>query len=414
MAKKRKKKKINYIKFGIASLITILLLGYSAWGIINLIKNPTDTFMVEEGKLSLEETVEGYIIREETVVQGENYKNGIVKIKDDGEKVAKGDAIFRYQSPREEELTSKIEELDVKIEEALAKETNFFPADITLLENQIKTKLDEMYELNDMQKITKLKNDINTYINKKARIAGEYSPSGSYIKSLITERSGYENELNSNSEYVTSTTSGVVSYSVDGYEEILTTENLDAITKELLEDIDLKTGQLIASSDKSAKVINNFEAYIAVIMNSRSALEAAEGDRVKLQFSNSGEISARIAKIRDIGTNKRILIFKIQNGVESIINYRKISLEVIWWSSSGLKVPNSAIITEGNFSYIIKNRAGYTDKIMVKVLKQNEKYSIIDNYETSELRDLGYSSTEIRSFKKISMYDEIVLEPNNV
>ena len=206
--------------------------------------------------------------------------------------------------------------------------------------------------------------------------------------------------------------SGIVSYSVDGYEEILKTDNLDIITKELLEDINMKTGQLIVSSDKAAKVINNFKAYIAVIMKSKMAMEAEEGNNVKLQFSNSSEISAKIAKIKDIGENERILIFEIENGVESIINYRKISLEVIWWSSNGLKVPNSAIITEGDFNYVIRNISGYTDKIMVKVLKQNEKYSIIDNYETSELRELGYSSTEINAFKKISMYDEIVLNPN--
>ena len=133
----KKKKKINLIKLGIASLITVLVLGYSAWGIINLIKNPTDTFMVEDGKLSLEETVEGCILREEQVVQGQNQNNGIFKIKDEGEKVAKGERIFRYQSAQEEELNKKIEELDKKIEDALANEIDMFPADITLLENQI-------------------------------------------------------------------------------------------------------------------------------------------------------------------------------------------------------------------------------------------------------------------------------------
>ena len=49
---------------------------------------------------------------------------------------------------------------------------------------------------------------------------------------------------------------------------------------------------------------------------------------------------------------------------------------------------------------------------MIKILKQNETYSIIDNYETSELKQLGYSSTEINRFKKIFMYDEIIIYPN--
>lgn len=405
-------RQINIIKLTVSSLVAIAILGYVCWAIIGLITNPSDTFMIEEGRLSLSETVQAYIIREETVVQGENYKNGIVKIKEDGEKIAKGEPIFRYQNSRENELVAKIEELDVKIEEALSNQTNALVSDIVLLESQIKTKLEDLYAQNDIQKINKLKKEINSSINKKARIAGEASPSGSYIKKLINERSEYEQELNSNSEYVTSKSSGVVSYAIDGYESILSSVNLESVTKDLLNDINIKTGQIVGTSDKAAKVINNFEAYIAAIMTSEKALEAQEGDKVKLQLSTTGEISATIEKINETGKNERLLIFRINNAVESLVDYRKISLEVIWWSSTGLKVPNSAIITENGFNYIIKNRAGYTDKIMVKVLKQNESYAIIDNYDTSELKELGYSSSEIRSFKKISLYDEVVYSPN--
>jgi len=409
----KKKKKINFIKLAISSLIMIILLGYSCWAIFTLIKNPTDTIMVEKGNLSLDETVEGYIIREETVIQGENYKNDIVKIKESGEKVAKGDPIFRYQSNREDELIKKIAELDEKIDNALENEVELFPNDISLLESQIKTRLEELYQQNNLQKINKIQNEINSYISKKARIAGESSPAGSYIKSLINERSEYENELNSNAEYVNSTVSGVVSYSIDGYESIFTVDSLDGISKNMLEGINIKTGQLIENGEKAAKVINNFEAYIATVMSSESAMKAKEGDKVKLQFATADEVTAKIEKIKDIENDERIIIFKIQNGVEALINYRKISLEVIWWSSNGLKVPNSAIITDDDYNYIIRNRAGYTDKIMIKVLKQNSKYSIIDNYQTDELKELGFSSTEIRSFKKIALFDEIIIEPKN-
>lgn len=41
-----------------------------------------------------------------------------------------------------------------------------------------------------------------------------------------------------------------------------------------------------------------------------------------------------------------MIIFKLNKYVEELIAYRKISLEVIWWSYSGLKIPNSAIVEE--------------------------------------------------------------------
>ena len=410
MKSTKKTKKLNIIKVSFVAIIMIAIALYSCWAIISLIKHPTDTFLIEEGKLELAETVTGYIIREETVVQGQNYKNGIVRIKEEGEKVAKSDPIFRYQSNREEELVEKIAELDVEIQEALQNETNIFPRDVVLLETHIKEILDSTYKLNNIQLINKNKSDINSYITKKAKIAGELSPSGSYIKKLVNKRSEYENELNSNSEYLEATTGGVVSYRIDGYETVLSSENLESIDIELLKSLELKTGQLVEQSEEAAKIVNNYEAYIAVVISTPSAMNAKEGQKVTLQLNTNEEVPARIEKIVDESDN-RLIIFKVTKGVEDLVSYRKISLQIIWWSSSGLRVPNSSIITEGKLNYVVRNKAGYKDKILVKVLKQNSSYSIIGNYDTNELKELGFSTTEIRSTGKISLYDEIVLNP---
>ncbi len=42
--------------------------------------------------------------------------------------------------------------------------------------------------------------------------------------------------------------------------------------------------------------------------------------------------------------NSRLIIFKITNGLELLASYRKITFDVIWWSYTGLKVPNDALI----------------------------------------------------------------------
>lgn len=106
-----------------------------------------------------------------------------------------------------------------------------------------------------------------------------------------------------------------------------------------------------------------------------------------------------------------MIIFKTNKAVEDLISYRKISVDVIWWSASGLKIVNSAIIEEGGRNYILRNRAGYSDKILIKILKQNKNYAIIDNYSTNELLELGYEREDINSRKSISMYDEIIVNP---
>lgn len=106
-----------------------------------------------------------------------------------------------------------------------------------------------------------------------------------------------------------------------------------------------------------------------------------------------------------------MIIFRTNKAVEYLIGYRKISIDVIWWSTSGLKVPNSAIIEEGGLNYVIRNRSGYSDKILVEVKKQNKNYSIISNYSTDKLVELGYDADDFKTLKTISLYDKIIVNP---
>lgn len=355
------------------------------------------------------------------MVQGNNYKNGMIQIKAEGEKVAKGDPVFRYYSNNEETLIKKIQDLDIKIQDAMANESDLFSSDMKLLENQIQEKLNEIQNLNDIQKINEYKKEINTKITKKAKIAGDLSPSGSYIRKLIDERSGYENTLNSGAEYIEAPESGIVSYRVDGLEDVLTPDSFSTLNQKFLEDLKLKTGEIVRASSESGKVINNFEGYLVASLKSNQAKEAKVGDSVKLRLSNAQEITAKIEYIVE-EEESRLIIFKITNGLELLANYRKVTFDVIWWNYTGLKVPNSALITqkgrEGSnvegkdVYYIVRNRAGYTDQIPVKVLKQNSSYSIITNYETTELKsELGYTDTEVKQAKNIVLHDEIVIHP---
>ncbi len=410
---KQQQRKLNGKKYIAFIIIVMVIVGYALYTIYKLAIKPTDTFIVENGKLSSEETLQGYVIRDETVIKGENYKNGMVQIKSEGEKVAKGEAIFRYYTKGEEKLIKKIEELDIKIQEAWENENNNLPSDIKILDGQIEAKLSELYHINDIQKVKEYKKDLNSYITKKAKIAGESSPAGSYLKTLIEQRSQYENELTTGSEYLTASRSGVVSYRVDGLEEVLTPANFANLSKSKLEELKLKTGQIISTNEECGKVIDNFSCYIACIIENEK-LEEQEievGNKLKIRLSNNQEAEAEIVYIAKETNEEDLVVFKLERYVEELINYRKISFDIIWWIANGLKVSNEAIKQESeDLFYVIRKRVGYTDKIYVKVLKKGENYSIIDNYETGkELLDKGVSKELVENRRKISLYDEIQL-----
>ena len=402
----QKNKKILILLIAIIAIIIFCI-----YKVIVFVKNPTDTFTVQQGKIYQEERAIGYIIREETIVKGSNYKNGMEQIKTEGERVAKGESIFRYYSSGEEKLTSKIKDLDAKIDEAISKETSLPLRDTKALEKQIENQIIELRKENNIQNISKTKKEISNNIVKKAKIAGEYSPAGSYLKKLIDETSKYENQLNEGAEYVKSPISGAVSYKVDGYEEVFTTDDFSKINAKFLEELNLKTGQLVADSKESAKIINNFECYIACVLDSEQAMSAELDQTVKIRLSNHEEIEGTVKYIEK-EDNKTVIIFKIDEQVQELVSYRKISFEIIWWSYGGKKIPNTAIEFEtkgeNQVAYITRTRNGYQDNILIKILKQNDKYSIVDNYTSEELKKLGYTSEEIKSRKTLTLYDEIL------
>lgn len=392
----------------VAVMVTVL---YIIYAIYLLIKQPTNIFTVENGKLYQEETSVGYIIREEKVIKGENYKNGMEQIKAEGERASVNEDVFRYYSANEENLKQKIVELDIKIQDIMKNDISPFSSDMKMLESQIDEKIQDIGNITDVNKLNDYKKEIDSLVAKKARIAGDSSPKGSKLNQLIEERKNYESQLNSGAEYVKTPISGIVSYRVDGLEDVLTPESFSSINKEYLENLNLKTGKIVATSEESGKVINNFVCYIATIVSSEEAKNAEVGNRIKVRLSNNKEISATIAEIKE-EENDRLIILKITEQISELINYRKITLDVIWWSATGLKVPNQAIVEKDGLNYVVRNRTGYLSKILVNVKKQGEKYSIVEPYENDKLKELGYTSEEIFKYKKISLYDEILINPN--
>ncbi len=405
------KKKVNKKKI-IIYIALVLIVVYLIYAVYLLVRQPTDKVTVENGTLYLEETDIGYIIRDEQVVKGNNYKNGMERIKNEGEKTAKGDSIYRYYSKNEDKLKEQISELDSKIQESLKGQTGIFSSDIKLLENQLDEKIALLSQTSDMSKITEYKKQISDLVSKKAKLSGESSAAGTYLKQLYNQRAKLENELNSGAEYIKAPSSGIVSYKVDGLEETLTPNNFSTINKEFLENLKLKTGQLIATNDECGKVIDSSKCYIATITSSEQSKKANVGDSVKIRLSNNKVIDAKISYVSQENEEETLIILEINKQISELANYRKISFDLIWWNSSGLKVPNQAIVESDGLNYVVRNRAGYLDKILVNVKRKNDKYSIVTSYSTDELKNLGFSSTDIQSMKTISIYDELILNPD--
>lgn len=391
----------------IAILLAIAVLTYVVSAVYLLIIDTADTYIVKQGTISEEDEAIGYIIRNEKVVKGENFENGIYAIASEGQRVAVGESIFRYYNDSEKEIEAKIKELNYDIQELLEQEKIVPSADIKAIEKQIEEKMQNINKLTNSQEIIENKKNIDNLISKKINFIGDVTENKE-IKTLIKERNSYEEQLKNGSEYRIAPIGGVVSYRVDGLEEKLSPDNFNEITEKYLNGLDLRTGKIISTSNECGKVIDNFKCYIAITMNSKNAMQAKVGDSIKLRISNNEECKAKIVQINE-ESGKRTIIFEINKMTDELINHRKIAIDVIWWDVSSLKIPKQALIQENGLYYVIRNRVGIQTKLLVKVEKQTDKFAIIKPYDTKELQELGYSSTEIRNYIKITNYDEIII-----
>lgn len=381
------------------------------FGIIGLMKNPSSTVIVKEGTVTKEETVTGVIIRDETIVQGKNLKNGMQHIVDEGEKVAVGDPIFRYFSTDESQTKSKIAELDNKINLAISENNQILYSSSTkLIDSQILNKIKELPEINSVQILKENKRNVSSLILKKAKLAGDLSPTGSTLKQLINERSKLEKQIADGAEYIKAEKSGIVSYRIDGFEEKLKNDDFSKYTKDYIKKLNLKVGDIVPLNSEKGKIINNFKCHIAVISKTQEAKNAKEGQKLSIVLPNAQMVKGKIVRINREGNNGDVvLIIEFDEGIESLSIYRSIRIDLVWWNKVGNKIPNSAIFNVNGLSYVIRSNNGYNDYVLVKILKQSDDYSIVSNYSLVELKELNLKQNISTS---LLLYDEVVLNPS--
>lgn len=400
-------------------IFVIIAIGLILFAVVRLlilffpfVIEPSQVFLLKQEVLKSEEIQDALILREEYVLNDNNDKL-IEKEKFEGEKVGKNVKIFRYYSENENEKIKRISEINKEIEKYLIEQKeNLGSTENKRLEKKIEEKLLDLNDLNQQSKIMGIEKKIADEILEKAKLSGDLSKEGSKIKNLIDSKNNLERQLKDDTEDVYAPISGVVSYRVDGFEKDIDIKNLQQIDDKKIAKIDIKSGSVIPESNAKCKIVDNFYTYLVFKTKSKEGKSAKIGDKIKVRINNENEIDATVNNIIDTGKDKRIIILRINTDTINLLKYRKTRIEIIWWSDKGLKVRNDSIFKEGEYNYVIRNYMGTKEKMLVKILKQTNEFSLIDNYTTEELKKMGLDISEDR--KTISVNDEIVVNPKRV
>lgn len=401
-------KKQNSKNALIVIVSVILAIMIVAW-FIRVANSSAETMIITDGTISQSETLTGYYVREEKVVNSDKNKNGMQQIITEGQKVAANESIFRYYSESENDNKAKINEIDEKIQKLVeTSDIGLYNSDLRLIDSQMLDSLKNISTYNSIQNIKELKSAMKILENKKAEIVASSTTNDSEISKLISERKSLEKQRDADSTYIKAPNSGILSYRIDGLEDQLKISDIKNYNNEYLENLNLDTGKIIPTSTTEGKIVNNFECYVITNSSSEEAKKAKVKDKVQITIPTGRTIDGRVSNIIEEQNGSRTIAIKFSDNIDEVTSYRKVSFDVIWWNSSGYKVKNSGIIEENNLHYVIRSRQGHLKKVLVKIKKQTDTYSIVKNYSASELKELNYDKKALTS---LMLNDEILLNP---
>ena len=401
----KKQNSKNALIFIVSVALAIMIV---AW-FIRVANSSAETMIITDGTISQTETLTGYYVREEKVVSSDKNKNGMQQIVTEGQKVAANESIFRYYSESENDNKAKINEIDEKIQKLVeTSDIGLYNSDLRLIDSQMLDSLKNISTYNSIQNIKELKSTIKVLENKKAEIVASSTTNDSEISKLISERKTLEKQRDADSTYIKAPISGILSYRIDGLEDQLKFSDINNYNSEYLENLNLDAGKIIPTSTTEGKIVNNFECYVITNSSSEEAKKAKVKDKVQITIPTGRTIDARVANIIEEQNGSRTIAIKFSDNIDEVTSYRKVSFDVIWWNSTGYKVKNSGIIEENNLHYVIRNRQGHLKKVLVKIKKQTDTYSIVKNYSASELKELNYDKKALTS---LMLNDEILLNP---
>ncbi len=401
-------KKYNGVVLLIASIIIFFIIFNYIPKIIKLFSQPAQNFTVSVGKIVDEEYTKALIVRNENILT--NGEKRIEKDKQEGQKVRKGEKIGRYYADNENKMLEEIANIDKEIEKVLAENNQKIESpESTILDKKIEALISEINGINKQEKITKITKEVNEEILKKAKTSGELSKEGNKLKKLIDQKTKLENNLNSNTNIITATEAGNVSYKIDGYEGKLKTDNFDYLTKEVISEVDIKSGNIVSTVENNVKIVDGFKTYLVCVLENKNTKDRKVGDTVGIRIGSHEEIDGEIVYMKKISEEENILVFKVDRLYDVLSQYRKVNISIVWWSQEGLKINNNALVKAQNGLYFAKkDKGGYSEIIPVKVIRKTDEYSLIESYTKADYEKAGIKMDYAPS---VVEYDEISISP---
>lgn len=364
-------------------------------------------YTVINGNIESSEETNLYLLKKETIVDYDKNQS-VTAIIDQGKRASRYEAVATYKNDSYDDYQKQIEDIDKQIQTLVKDLPLTYSADISNIDDKILKYSNEVQGTTSYLRIQEYKTKLDELAYKKITILANSFPDSSAIRDLVAKRENLVNLSKTSDHNIISPVSGIVTYKIDGLEGVISyDEILNYSASELEKFISMYDSN--TNNEFGIKIIDNFGAYFLVKTPSGKYDEyIKEGKNYKIRvsdFENLVLTATLIKNINDSGYNYSL--FEIHNEIDSLVDYRKLSCEIVWNTIEGMAVPLNAIYTDevNNYPYVLMVYGTDYVKVPINIVSKSDSIALVENVDKEVYEKYNLDTTFI-----LELYDELVIE----
>lgn len=391
----------------LSALAAVIIVVFFAAEIYNLTAKTYATQTTYEQTVLETIDAEMFVIRDETILTVSS--SGVtVPLADNGERVSKDSAIAAvFTSEAAAENYVKLESLNAKLKAYQKIDGQLSIANIDLdklteeIDSDFKSMLDAAYD-NDFSDLGDDKLSFSEKLSRRQISLGEDVDCSAKIAQLQSEISAL-NSSSVPSEIITAEFSGYYVSKEDGFENLITVDDIDSLTPEILEEA-LKSDKKEPASGSIGKIIDGYNWYIATIVDSSKAVEFSQNKTVRLIFGDSDEdsVNTYIHSIKNVSDSESLVIFRCNLMNEEVSALRKVDGKIVVNEYTGLKVNRDAVRLDENGNEGVYVRRGNIVNFRSLNIIYSEDAFVIASVPAAD------SGIELE-YTHLKLYDEVIV-----
>jgi hypothetical protein len=346
---------VSKMNIFVLSSIFFVVLAYIFAGLVSIAGKPKlQTVSVERGSVDVPTIFQGVIVRDEIV-----YKSpaaGTLRFDySDLSKIKKGARVCVIQD--DEAVTRISANIDAVKERMLARQEqrgdiSNFSQDVKRVNGQIQAIVDggRARLLRDVSAVYALKENVERAIDTRNNML--FGDDQGSMSDMFEEKSLLEQQLEKNIASITAAEGGILSYVVDGLENVLTVDKTPSLTKAQTK-MNVDYSELGRKRDVLAdapmfKIITSNEWYIALYAPGKDVEDWQEGDARSIYIAKNGSFETLDVTVaineKKASSDDNYVLLKCAWNMADYIDARSVNIKLSNSGREGYKIPSACVV----------------------------------------------------------------------